>query len=71
MSYYYLMNTLQKDTLTEDLLEGQPKSNLSGSEWIIEASASDLECIQAFPSAQECINYIVINNSDWDEFYNI
>lgn len=71
MNLYYRMTTAQKDSVAPDLLEGVPKPNLSGDEWIIEANVSGLEAIQEFPSPQECINYIVQNNPLWDEFYDI
>lgn len=71
MSYYYLMTTPQKESVAPALLEGAPKPNLSGDEWIIEANVSGLDAIQEFSNPQECIDYIVQNNPLWDEFYGI
>lgn len=71
MSYYYLMTTVQKDSINEDLLEGSPKSNISGDKWILECTQSGLDCIVEYASPQDCVNYINENGELWDEFYNI
>lgn len=71
MTYYYLMNTLQKESVNEQLLSGAPKSNLAGDKWILECTDSGLECIVEYTSSQDCINYIIDTNEEWDEFFNI
>ena len=71
MNYYYLMNTTQKDGVTEEQLEATPYSNIVGDLWIVEANVSGLSSEQQFTDTQQCIDYIREFNSEWDEFYDL
>jgi hypothetical protein len=71
MNYYYLMNTTQKDGVTEEQLEATPYSNIVGDLWIVEANVSGLSSEQQFTDTQQCIDYIQEFNSEWDEFYDL
>lgn len=71
MNYYYLMNTSQKNGVTEEQLEAIPYSNIEGDLWIVEANVSGLSSVQEFIDTEECIDYIKENNPDWDEYLDI
>lgn len=71
MNYYYLMNTSQKDGVTEEQLVATPYSNIVGDLWIVEANVSGLSSVQEYTDTQQCIDYIQEFNSEWDEFYDL
>lgn len=71
MKTYYRMTTAQKDAVPKEKFDCLPYSNLVGDEWISQCNVSGLECIVEYPTVEECVEYIRINNSEWDEFYDL
>lgn len=71
MSYYYLMDTTQKESVDSQVLAGTPKSNIVGDKWILECTVSGLDCIVEYATSQDCINYIIETNEEWDELLNV
>ena len=71
MNTYYRMTTAQKDAVPTENFDCLPYSNLDGDEWIAECDIQGLESITEYSNAQECIEYINENLSEWDEFYNV
>ena len=71
MNTYYRMTTAQKDAVPTENFDCLPYSNIVGNEWIAECDVPGLECIEEYPTAEECVEYIRVNNSEWDEFYDV
>lgn len=71
MNTYYRMTTAQKDAVPTENFDCLPYSNLDGDEWIAECDTQGLESITEYSNAQECIEYINENLSEWDEFYDL
>ena len=71
MNTYYRMTTAQKDAVPTENFDCLPYSNLVGDEWIAECYIEGLESITEYSDAQECIEYINENLSEWDEFYDV
>ena len=71
MNTYYRMTTAQKDAVPKENFDCPPYSNLVGDEWIAECNVSGLESITEYSTVEECVEYIKVNNSEWDEFYDV
>ena len=71
MNTYYRMTTAQKDAVPRENFDCLPYSNLVGDEWIAECNVSGLQSIVEYSTVEECVDYIKVNNSEWDEFYNV
>ncbi len=71
MKAYYRMTTAQKDAVPTENFDCLPYSNLDGDEWIAECNVLGLESIVEYSTVEECVDYIKVNNSEWDEFHNV
>ena len=71
MTTYYLMTTEQKESVDYILLHQEPFSNIAGDKWILESTASGLDCIDTYKNTDACIEYVQEHIEEWDEFYNI
>lgn len=71
MTTYYLMTTEQKESVAEELLHQEPFSNIVGDKWILESTASRLNCIDTYKNTEACIEYVQDHVAEWDEFHDI
>ena len=71
MTTYYLMTTEQKESVAEELIHQEPNSNIAGDKWILESTASGLDSISEYETAEACIEYVQEHVEEWDEFHDV
>lgn len=70
-SYYYLMDTSQKDLINPATLKSVPFPNIEESLWIIETTVPGLDCVTAFISNTECSIFVKSQLQEWDRDYEL